>query len=70
MHSFKNITLPVVSISFLFLVSCNESPKAVDETKTDSSAVAKDDVPAGPVYDPAMDPMVTAAAFTKKLRIR
>src|SRR4030095_6582955 len=67
MHSFKNMIQPVVLISFLFLVSCKESPKAVDETKTDSSAVAKDDGPAGPVYDPAMDPMITAAAFTKKL---
>jgi len=67
MHSLKNIILPIVSILFLFLVSCNESPKAVDETKTDSSAVAKDDASAGPIYDPAMDPMVTAAALTKKL---
>ena len=67
MRAFKNITLALISISFLFMVSCNDSPKAVGESKTDSSAVAKDDALGGPVYDPSKDPMVTAAAFTKKL---
>jgi quercetin dioxygenase-like cupin family protein len=65
MHSLKT-PIVVVSISFLFLISCTDSPKAVDETKSDTT-VTKDDVPAGPVYDSAMDPMVTAAAFTKKI---
>ena len=67
MHAFRNIIPALVLISFLFLVSCNESPKAVDESKTDSSAVTKNDASAGPVYDPSMDPMVTAATFTKML---
>ena len=63
----KSIILVVLSISFLFMTSCKETPKSAGETNTDTTAVPKDNAPTGPVYDPAMDPMITAAAFTKKL---
>ncbi len=64
---FKNMILAAVPISFLFLVSCNETPTAVDETKTDTSTVKMESVPTGPVYDPAIDPLTVASAFTKKI---
>ena len=67
MQAFKNIILVVIWISFLFLPSCNDSPKNAGETNTDTSAVVKDDAPAGPVYEPAIDPLIVASAFTKKL---
>ena len=66
MQVFKNMILAAVWISFLVLTSCNESPKNAGETNTDTSAVAKNETSV-PAYDPAIDPLIVASAFTKKL---
>jgi quercetin dioxygenase-like cupin family protein len=67
MQTLKNIITVFVLTSFLFLDGCNESPKTADNTNTDTSALAKNDAPIGPVYDPAIDALIVGAAFTKKL---
>jgi len=63
----KRIIVVFAGVLFLFMASCKESPKSADETKTDTSTVAKNEIPVGPVYDPAMDPLIVAPAFTKKI---
>jgi len=66
MQVFKNMILVLVWFSFLLLASCNESPKNASETNTDSSTVTKNES-SDTVYDPAIDPLIVASAFTKKL---
>lgn len=67
MQKFKIIISVFVLTSFLFMTSCNESPKTGDNSNTDTSAVAKNDASSGPLYDPALDALIVAPAFTKKL---
>jgi quercetin dioxygenase-like cupin family protein len=59
----------LVLISFLFLNACNESSRTAENKNTDTSTttVAKNDTSFNPVYDPAIDPLLVGAAFTKKL---
>ena len=67
MQTLKHFILGFALISLVFLDGCNESPKTSDNTNTDTSAVAKNDAPIGPVYDPAIDLSVVGGDFTKKL---
>ena len=66
MQTLKHLIAGFVLISF-FLAGCNESPKTGDDTNTDTSALAKNDTPVGPVYDPAIDALIVGSAFTKKV---
>ena len=58
----------LVLISFLFLNAGNESSKIAQNKNTDTSTttVAKSDTQINFVYDPAIDPLIAGAAFTKK----
>jgi hypothetical protein len=64
-----NISLCLLATVFLlFLISCsgsNTSPETPDNDTT--AAVATEDVPATPAYDPAMDPLTVGAKMSKKL---
>jgi len=67
MQILKYIIILFVLLSFLFLAGCNESPKTSDNAISDTSAIAKNNAPIEPVYDPAKDLSVVGSGFTKKL---
>ena len=50
------------------MVSCNQSATTSEKNDKDTTTViANSDASAMPAYDPAMDPLVVGAAFSKKL---
>lgn len=68
MQQIKNSIWFFVLISFLFLISCNQSATTSDNNETDATTNATSaDTSAMPAYDPAMDPLTVGAAFSKKL---
>jgi len=57
-----------LTISILHLLSCSESPDKTGKNDNDTAAVVTNkDTFTMPAYDPAMDPLVVGAAFSKKL---
>ena len=68
MQQIKNSTCFFVSISVLFLISCNESPTTTEKNDIDTtSVVSNSDTSTMPAYDPAMEPLTVGAAYAKKL---
>jgi len=63
----NNINLFVL-ISVLFLISCNQSTTSSEKNDKDTtSVVTNSDTSSTPAYDPAMEPLMVGAKFSKKL---
>ena len=59
-----------ISVFLLLMVgACNQPSNSAKEKNNDTSitTVVKNDSTALPVYDPALDPSIVCAAFSKKL---
>ncbi len=57
-----------VLVSVLFLIGCNESETTSKKNDMDTtSTVANSDTSSMPAYDPAMEPLIVGAEFSKKL---
>ncbi|RNI39995.1 hypothetical protein EFY79_01455 [Hanamia caeni] len=55
-------------IFFSFLISCNQSATTSENNNGDTtSAVTVSDTSSMPAYDPAMEPLIVGAKFSKKL---
>ena len=68
MKQIKHNICSLVFISVLFLVACNNAATTSEKNDSDTTAaVGNDDTSSMPAYDAAMDPLVVAAAFSKKL---
>jgi hypothetical protein len=68
MLQIKNTINFSMLITSLFLVSCNQSATTSEKNNIDTtSTVANKDTSSEFVYDPAMDPLIVGAAFSKKL---
>ena len=78
MQQIKNSIYFFVVISILILIGCNESSTTTQKSDIDStekintdttSVFTNSDTSSMPAYDPAMEPLMVGAKFSKKLLI-